>query len=146
MNSIDATGKHLTRNQELVFGALCSAQAPQSAYSLLHSLRSDGLRAPLQIYRALEKLIDFGLVHRLESLNAFVACSHPECSDHTTVVFAICDDCGRVDEVADQQLAANLKAVSVDYEFALKQSVVELRGACQKCAETSEDPARLSQA
>jgi Fe2+ or Zn2+ uptake regulation protein len=51
-----------------------------------------------------------------------------------------------VDEVADQQLAADLKAVSVEYEFALKQSIVELRGACQKCAETSEDSARLSQA
>lgn len=140
MSTMEAMGKRLTRNQELVFGALTGAEAPQSAYTLLHSLRSDGLRAPLQIYRALEKLIDLGLVHRLESLNAFVACSHPKCSDHTTVVFAICDDCGRVDEVADEQLASNLKEVSVDYKFALKQSIVELRGTCRECAETTEKP------
>ncbi len=140
MNQIGSIEKPLTKNQELVFGALTGTEEPQSAYTLLDRLRADGLRAPLQIYRALEKLIDLGLVHRLESLNAFVACSHPTCSDHTTVAFAICDDCGLVDEVADERLTLNLKEVADDYRFALKQSIVELRGTCKDCATLPVNP------
>jgi len=66
----------LTRNQSLVFGALSRAEGPLSAYTILDQLRDDGFRAPLQVYRALDKLVETGMVHRLESLNAFVACSH----------------------------------------------------------------------
>lgn len=140
MNQTQSSPNRLTKNQELVFGALSGTQGPQSAYALLDRLRADGLRAPLQIYRALEKLIDLGLVHRLESLNAFVACSHPTCSDHTTVAFAICDDCGLVNEVADERLTSNLKEVADHYQFALKQSIVELRGTCNVCTAATAKP------
>ncbi|MCS6758506.1 MAG: transcriptional repressor, partial [Candidatus Devosia euplotis] len=58
----------LTRNQGLVLGALAHADTPLSAYQLLDALRADGLRAPLQVYRALDKLVERGLAHRLESL------------------------------------------------------------------------------
>lgn len=67
----------LTRNQSLVFEALSQAEAPLSAYMLLAKLKGTGLRAPIQIYRALDKLMAYGLAHRIESLNAFVVCSHP---------------------------------------------------------------------
>ena len=55
----------LTRNQSLVMGTLASSNGPMSAYTILDELRGEGLRAPLQVYRALEKLVEFGLVHRL---------------------------------------------------------------------------------
>ena len=64
----------LTRNQQLVYDALTGAKTPLSAYTLLDQLRDAGFRAPLQVYRALEKLIEIGQVHRLESINSFVAC------------------------------------------------------------------------
>ena len=63
----------LTRNQTMVMAALTKSQAPMSAYAILNQLREHGFRAPLQVYRALDKLGELGLVHRLESLNAFVA-------------------------------------------------------------------------
>ena len=69
----------LTRNQQLVYDALTGADTPLSAYSLLDQLRESGFRAPLQVYRALEKLIELGQVHRLESINSFVACQHSDC-------------------------------------------------------------------
>src|SRR5690606_9624291 len=77
----------LTRNQTLVLDALEKADAPLSAYTILDRLRGDGLRAPLQVYRALEKLLSAGLVHRLESLNAFVACARPHCHAHGMIAF-----------------------------------------------------------
>jgi Fur family zinc uptake transcriptional regulator len=72
----------LTKNQSLVMGALTNSDGPLSAYTILDQLRDHGFRAPLQVYRALDKLVEFGLVHRLESLNAFVACRHPGCDGH----------------------------------------------------------------
>lgn len=91
----------LTRNQTLVFDVLSKAEGPLSAYTILDQLRDDGFRAPLQVYRALEKLLDYGMVHRLESLNAFVACAHPQCHEHGLIAFAICEQCGQVTEFSD---------------------------------------------
>ena len=101
--------QELTKNQTLVFGALSEADGPLSAYSILDQLRDEGFRAPLQVYRALEKLLEFGMVHRLESLNAFIACSHPECESHGTIAFAICETCGNVAEFADDAIAGHLQ-------------------------------------
>jgi len=55
----------LTKNQSLVMGALTRADGPLSAYTILDQLRDQGFRAPLQVYRALDKLVEFGMVHRL---------------------------------------------------------------------------------
>ena len=91
----------LTKNQTLVLDVLAASETPLSAYAILDVLRDDGLRAPLQVYRALESLMAFGSVHRLESLNAFVACSHPKCSTHSNVAFTICEKCNNVLEIND---------------------------------------------
>ncbi len=58
----------LTRNQSLVLDTLSQSGGPLSAYTILDQLRDHGFRAPLQVYRALDKLVEFGMVHRLESL------------------------------------------------------------------------------
>ena len=108
----------LTKNQELVYDALTDAKGPLSAYAILDGLREHGIRAPLQVYRALDKLLEFGLVHRLESLNSFVACSHPECDSRETIA-------GQLQSLAD-----------LDH-FALKAATVELRGFCQACQTAS---------
>lgn len=124
----------LTKNQSLVFGALSKNDGPLSAYTILDQLREHGFRAPLQVYRALDKLVEFGMVHRLESLNAFVACRQPECDTHETVAFTICETCGQVGEVTDHTLAEQLKSLAREAGFALKKSTVELRGLCRVCA------------
>src|SRR5256885_4073285 len=59
-------------------------------------------RSPTQVYRALDKLAEQGVVHRLESLNAYVCCSHPDEGSHDFSAFAICDSCGQVDEFVDE--------------------------------------------
>lgn len=123
----------LTRNQALVMGALTRSEGPLSAYTILDQLRDDGFRAPLQVYRALDKLVEFGLVHRLESLNAFVACRHPGCDSHETIAFMICETCGQVNEISDDSLAGRLKHLATEAGFALKKSTVELRGICANC-------------
>lgn len=137
MHSHDLTAADLTKNQSLVFGALETAGAPLSAYTILDKLRDDGFRAPLQVYRALDKLVELGMVHRLESLNAFVACRQPDCESHQTIAFTICDSCGQVDEINDNKLARQLKSIADQTAFALAKSTVELRGNCRGCTGTT---------
>jgi Fur family transcriptional regulator, zinc uptake regulator len=123
----------LTKNQSLVFGAISHANVPLSAYTILDGLRGEGFRAPLQVYRALEKLLELGMVHRLESLNAFVACQQNNCGSHSIVAFAICDKCGKVEEIADEGLPTHLANLAKNHHFGLKKSTVELRGICEIC-------------
>ena len=135
MSKYEASKSDLTKNQTLVMGALSQAKGPLSAYTILDELRDDGFRAPLQVYRALEKLVELGLVHRLESLNAFVACQHTSCGGDRkeNVLFAICETCGNVQELVNDKLLDTVKMLASEAEFTLSQSVIELRGQCASC-------------
>ncbi|MCQ2003935.1 Fur family transcriptional regulator [Rhizobium sp. NRK18] len=129
----------LTKNQELVLGALSDADGALSAYQILDLLRDDGFRAPLQVYRALEKLTESGLVHRLESINAFIACAHRHkdcCGGHGAGIaaFAICEKCGHVSEFHDHGLEDRLAALTQSKKFVPSKTTVEIRGLCEACA------------
>lgn len=123
----------LTRNQSLVLQTLEDADGPMTAYGILDRLNGEGIRAPLQVYRALDKLLENGAVHRLESLNAFVACSHPDCGGHETVAFTICEKCGQVTELTDTKLVNSLRDLTSGADFAPRKTTVEIRGLCSAC-------------
>ena len=125
--------RELTRNQELVLSALSRTVGPLSAYTLLDQLRDHGFRAPLQVYRALEKLQEYGLVHRLESMNSFVACAHPHEHAHGVAAFAICETCGQVDEFSDEVVEHRLQDLARAKRFKPAKTTIELRGTCAAC-------------
>jgi Fur family transcriptional regulator, zinc uptake regulator len=126
--------QQLTKNQALVLGVLETSHEPVSAYTILERLRDDGFRAPLQVYRALEKLLAFGKVHRLESINAFVACSHAGHSHSGGVtVFAICETCGKVEEFHDDIISERLAMWQENTKFKPEKTTIEIRGFCTNC-------------
>jgi len=127
----------LTRNQRLVLDRLEKAGTPQGAYAILGELRDEGLRSPLQVYRALDQLIARGLVHRVESLNAFVACCHHAHHRTELVALAICDDCGSVDEIDDPAMQARIGKLCEDLSFQPSAETLELRGRCRNCQDKS---------
>ena len=133
MNRHVQSPAELTKNQSLVMSELSKADGPLGAYAILDQLRDRGFRAPPQVYRALDKLVEFGLVHRLESLNAFVACRQPECKAHEMTTFMICERCGQVSELADDKLAKRLTVLAHKAKFALTKTTIELRGTCLAC-------------
>lgn len=133
MNNHAKPTAELTKNQSLVMTTLTQSESALSAYAILDQLRDSGFRAPLQVYRALEKLVEFSMVHRLESINAFIACSHPACDGHKALAFMICDECGRVDEITDHSLANRLKHLADKSSFTLNKATIELHGICQSC-------------
>ena len=135
MNQYTNSASNLTKNQHLVMTTLSKAKGPLSAYTILDKLRDHGFRAPLQVYRALNKLLEFGMVHRLESLNAFVACQQKSCEaeNKKTIFFTICEECGKVEELLSNNVAKEVKILANDINFILKETVVELRGLCFRC-------------
>jgi len=124
----------LTPHQALVLKTLLRLKVPSSAYGLLDQLREQGVRAPQQVYRALDKLIEYGLVHRLDSLNAYVACTHPHPHTHGLAAFAICGHCGQAEEIASEAVTKQLKSWSRSHAFKLESATIEMRGTCAHCS------------
>ena len=127
----------LTRNQQAVLDALKGAEKPLTAYDILGlpAIQNAGMKAPLTIYRALDKLMSLGLVHRIESLNAFIHCDHGP-HDHATG-FLICTDCGRTLEVHLESCERHLSGRARDQGFDVDAVKVEMTGRCPDCSRAS---------
>ena len=125
----------LTKKQSLVMNLLSEAKGPLSAYQILHDLYDHGFRGPTQVYRVLDKLLELGMVHRIESMNSFVACQQEKCHEKNKEInlFTICKICGSVQELLSNGLKNLVKSLSKDNNFLLKSSVLELNGVCSKC-------------
>lgn len=124
--------EELNDTQKRVHRILTAAQNPLSAYEVLDKMRGKGAVTPPTVYRSLDKLIEKGLAHRLESLNAYVACKHPH--HHEMAAFAICDNCGLVTEFSDPSINERLSQWSDDHAFCSKKVTVEIRGICEACS------------
>ncbi|GAB0150022.1 transcriptional repressor [Marichromatium gracile] len=125
-------GARLTPQRARVLRILIEAERPLGAYEILAEM-AEGQRAlaPPTVYRALEFLLAQGLVHRLETLNAFIDCRHPE-RPHPAQ-FLICSACGRVVEIDDEAIAARLLDAATQSGFAASRKVVEVIGVCEGC-------------
>ncbi|MEL6646109.1 MAG: Fur family transcriptional regulator [Pseudomonadota bacterium] len=114
-------------------------ETPVTAYALLNELREINAKiAPPTVYRALSGLTERGLVHRLESLNAFMAC---KCDGHASAsVLSICDDCGNVDEQDAPEVVSEIATKLANTGFAAQRHVIEVHGTCASCG--TEQPSR----
>nr|WP_242518524.1 transcriptional repressor [Thiorhodovibrio winogradskyi] len=126
-------GVRLTDQRKMVLRLLCLSDKPLSAYELLDRMRGAVKNpAPPTVYRALDFLLEQGLVHKLASLHAYVGCAHPD-HPHASQ-FMICDDCGEVAEVEDVGVAKSLTAAGTAIGFRAKRSIVEIVGTCAQCS------------
>jgi Fur family zinc uptake transcriptional regulator len=131
--------RSLTKNQQLVLDVLTRAHAPMRAYTILEQLRAAGLKSPPQIYRALTALCEHGYVHKLPSLNRFVACQSPACTTQQVHAFAICETCDSVTELQCDALIGCLDALATRVQFGATQSTVEMHGRCLRCQAASSE-------
>jgi Fur family zinc uptake transcriptional regulator len=121
----------LSRNQSEILSCLRKAKEPMSAYAILDRVRIAGISHPPTVYRALADLMQKGMVHRLESRSAFIACGHGGCDGK--FAFAICRQCGRVVEIplSDDDQAALLGLVPD--EIVPDRITLEIAGLCEAC-------------
>jgi Fur family zinc uptake transcriptional regulator len=125
--------QRLTPIRRQVLEALLGSHKPLGAYEII--ARAGGKKArpaPITVYRALAFLRAQGLVHRIESHNAFIACVNNHASGDL-VVFLICERCGEVGEAPASKVAENLKAAARAAGFAPKTPVIEIAGICAHC-------------
>ena len=129
-------GLRLTPIRARVLGLIAEAGKPLKAYDLLDRVRSGegaGASAPPTVYRALDFLLANGFIHKLESVNAFVACHHPNTDQHS-VPFLICDRCHSAVELEDRQVVAALDERARALGFVPQAQTLEVHGLCAKCA------------
>jgi Fur family zinc uptake transcriptional regulator len=129
-------GERLTPLRRRVLELVWRGHRPVGAYDLLALLQDErGRVAPPTIYRALEFLCDQGLVHRLDSLQAFIGCGHPGAHDeaHHAAHFLICQDCGLAVEMRDGQLDGAILGLAARAGFAIADETVEISGLCADC-------------
>ena len=129
----------LAAKYEQVYRVLRASRAPMTAYEVLDTVRPHGISAPPTVYRALNHLIKKGLAHRLESINAYVACLEPH-RRHDSAIFAICTDCDSVDELFDNSILKRLQAKALARSFKVDSTTIEMMGRCAACHRVSEAP------
>ena len=127
-----ARAQRLTPMRRQVLQALLASHKPLGAYEIIERLAQKNRPAPITIYRALDFLCANGLVHRIESRNAFVACVHNH-DDGDLVVFLICESCGAVGEAPGGAAAEALRASARAAGFSPKSPLVEIAGICSHC-------------
>jgi Fur family transcriptional regulator, zinc uptake regulator len=127
-------GLRFTPLREKVLELITRAHGPVKAYTLLEQLKNEHeAAAPPTVYRALEFLLDNGFVHKVESINAFVACPHP--SGAHLAQFLVCDHCGTAIELEGQSLPTLLIELATAQQFSADKLVVEVHGRCRNCSE-----------
>jgi Fur family transcriptional regulator, zinc uptake regulator len=126
-------GVRLTALREQVLRLVWGNHEPIKAYDLLERLRERHQgAAPPTVYRALEFLLREGLIHRLESLNAYVGCGDP--SRPHAGQFLICRDCNSVAELNDADISALIGRKAGELGFRLAHQTIELSGVCPQCS------------
>ena len=121
----------LSRNQNEILTCLRRAKEPMSAYAILDRVRTAGISHPPTVYRALNDLMQKGMVHRLQSRAAFIACGHGACDGK--FAFAICRQCGKVVEIALSDAEQESLLGFAPDQIAPEQVTVEIAGLCKVC-------------
>ena len=123
--------QRFTKLRKRIFELVWQQHKPIRAYDILEQLQQDGRAAPPTVYRALDFLLELGLIHRIESMNAFVGCNTPE-QKHKSQFF-ICNDCGAFMELHSTQTNNAISHSAEQNGFEIQQQTIEIIGLCSEC-------------
>lgn len=131
-----ARGLQFTPQRRRVLEILLQEHRAMGAYDLLDVLRAEGQGAqPPTVYRALDFLVTNGFAHKIERLNAFVACAHP--GERHAPAFLLCTECGAVAEMPSHQITEAVHCAATQIGFAVARMVIEAEGTCPSCAKAA---------
>ncbi|ADZ89497.1 Fur family transcriptional regulator [Marinomonas mediterranea] len=134
-------GQRLTKVRRRALELIWQSHRPLGAYQLLAKLSEEGFNsAPPTVYRALEFLLSAGLIHKVESMNAYLGCSHAD-KPHKGY-FLICDECQNVMEFDYQDIHQSLINKAAEHGFQLRSETIELTGLCQRCQNSQNEGPR----
>lgn len=132
-------GGRFTDIRREVLSFIWASHEPVGAYEILAMINNDvdTQVAPMTVYRALDFLMEHGLVHRIASRNAFVGCAHPDVNHSGQ--FLICRECGRVAEIDEDAINKALQHSAKRAGFDVASPVIEIEGRCIDCRDTRHD-------
>ncbi|MDA9665482.1 transcriptional repressor [Candidatus Pelagibacter sp.] len=125
--------QNLSKNQQIIFDIIYNSSEPLKAYSILFNVQKKGIKAPLQVYRALDKLVELGKIHKIESRNAFIACQNSSCQISKATAFSICESCEQVSEISNTKLSKYLSNFADETGMKYSKYNLEFFGLCKKC-------------
>ena len=126
-------GVKLTKLRQKVLTLILKKHGDVKAYDLLNDLKkNDASAKPPTVYRSLDFLMEHGFIHKIQSLNAFVGCSHPD--EHEDCYFLICKECKNIEECCSNKVKKVLTSTSGKNNFSLNQVTLEITGICQDCS------------
>lgn len=129
-----------TELRRRVFEEIASTYESVGAYEVLDRLARKGTRlAPISVYRALDALLEAGVVHRLESKNAYFASRQPHSRNGRRPMFLSCEQCGQVFETDGEEIFVAIDEAAINAKFAPRIKFVEVSGTCQTCAAGNND-------
>ena len=123
----------LSKNQQIILDLIVKSSEPLKAYSILFNVQKKGINAPLQVYRALDKLVEIGKIHKIESRNAFIACQNSSCQVSKATAFSICESCEKVTEINNSSLSKYLSNFKDKAGMKYSKYNLEFFGLCKKC-------------
>jgi len=133
-DTCNSRGVRLTKLRRRVLELVWSSHEPVKAYDILDILRDEHSgSAPPTVYRALEFLQDEGMVHKIESLNAYVGCGAPD-HNHASQFF-ICQSCGAAAEMNDTEIRNLIADKAADMGFKIDKEIIEVKGVCSQCSD-----------
>ena len=124
---------NLSKNQKIILDLIVKSSEPLKAYSILYNVQKKGIKAPLQVYRALDKLVEIGKIHKIESRNAFIACQNSSCQISKATAFSICESCEKVSEISNSKLSKYLRNFADEAGMKYNKYNLEFFGLCKKC-------------
>ena len=125
---------NLTKNQQTVLDILESSSEPLKAYTILFDIQKKGIKSPLQVYRALDKLIEIGKVHKIESKNSYVACKNTNCLNKSSTTFLICNSCEKITEIEDETMSEQFSNICKNFNSKYSEHNLEIFGTCFSCS------------
>ena len=141
----EAKGLAFTPLRRQVYALIAERDAPVGAYDLLDRLKAERANAaPVTVYRALEFLLEAGLIHRIDALQAYAACEVHDHHDHHLHgqhesaghggLMLVCNSCKHVTEFEDRKLERQIERTALDHDFRMAHHLIEIRGLCGPCA------------
>lgn len=131
-------GQRFTAIRRQVFELIWQQHKPVGAYQILEALQQQGRTAPPTVYRALDFLLNLGLIHRIASLNAFIGCAHPGAPHEG--YFLLCTGCRTSVELSTASITREIEQSAAQCGFVVEHSAVEIMGLCPRCRAGREAP------
>ena len=125
--------QQLSNNEKTVFSLLENSIKPLKAYSILFEIQKKGIKSPTQVYRALDKLMEIGKVHKIESKNSYIACKKRNCLNKSSTTFLICNLCDQITEIEEESISKQFSKICKKFKSKYLHHNLEIFGTCISC-------------